>query len=158
MLLKLLLTMLLSFSLAASGYARETLYTWKDSGGTLHITDQAPPDDAEILEISPGGHEQFQDVNKQRQPSAGKTPKLNGKRRDALRKEAASLREEETAARKLATELTFEAQELRSRSAIKKVKKKYRRRARELEQEAEQALEKAETAARKAEKIEKILH
>lgn len=139
-------------------YGSENIYTWKDARGVIHITDKSPPDGVEIMDISPAPPKPAVKSKKQVQPANRQVTPQSDQQRNILLNQAAMLRAEEAASRQKAEELTAEAQELRSRSAIQKVKRRYRRRARVLEQEASEALEKAEAEAKKAEKIEKRLN
>jgi hypothetical protein len=72
-----------------------------------------------------------------------------------LEEQAARYRTKEAAARQKAADLMEEAAQLRSRSAIRKVKRKYRRWAAVMEQEARQLVSKAEAHARQATELEK---
>ncbi len=135
----------------------ENIYTWKDAQGEIHITDQSPPDGVEIIDSSPAPPKPDM-KSTEKQPKAGKVTRQNVQQREKLLKEFTEYRAEEAAAWKKAEELIAEAEELRSRSAIQKVKRKYRRRARALEEEAGEVIKKAEAAAVQAEKLEKSLN
>lgn len=125
-------------------------YTWIDEQGTTNITDFPPPDNVEILDVSP-----IPEVNRPSYASQELAKsKADAEKRSQLREQAAQKRQEETAARLRASELISEAEELRSRSAIHKVKRKYRRWANAMEDEAEALLSKADSLGSEAAKLE----
>jgi len=121
-------------------------YTWRDANGTLNITDYAPPDNVEILEISPIPH-----VPPPPAPEVLPEAKVE---KQQLLKSAAALRQQEEALRTKATDLINEATELRSRDAIRKVKRRYSRFARRMEDEAQGLITSADQAAQKAAALE----
>ncbi|HHO47254.1 MAG TPA: DUF4124 domain-containing protein [Desulfobacteraceae bacterium] len=141
----------LSLLVYGAGHAGVYNYTWKDEQGVLNITDYPPSEGVEILDIRPVPRQQVK--RHARPPEAARAADAQKSRR-LLEGQAARYRAEEAAARHEAVSLLREAQHLRSRSAIRKVKRKYRRWAAVMESEARQLVHRADALAKKAEKLE----
>lgn len=138
--------------LAGTCHGGNNNYTWKDAHGTLNITDYPPPEDAEIIDISPIPSPPAETVPAA--PQSQGTLQEQNTTRNQLLAEAAALRKEEETLRLRAAELNAEAEELRSRSAIQKVKRRYRRWARGMDQEAADLISRADSLAGKAQALE----
>ncbi|MDD3618838.1 MAG: DUF4124 domain-containing protein [Desulfobulbaceae bacterium] len=141
----------LSLLVYGAGHAGVNNYTWKDAQGVLNITDYPPPEGVEILDIRPVPRQRVK--RPARPPEAARAADAQKSRR-LLEGQAARYRAEEAAVREDAVSLLQEAQHLRSRSAIRKVKRKYRRWAAVMESEARQLVHRADALAKKAEKLE----
>lgn len=129
----------------------DTIYTWRDKAGNLHITDYAPPDDAEILEMAPR-------IQVEKPVITDDTASQTERNKEALINRALALREEEKTERLRAKELLAKANMYRSRKATSKRKRRYRRKAQAFEKEAELALQKAEALAVEAAELEKATY
>lgn len=128
-------------------------YTWKDAEGNLFITDYAPPDDAEVLDVRIIPMPEQPQVD----PEIIKEQQLErqSKARRALLTRAAELKKEEQELRRQAADLTEEAGELRRLAKKLHYKQRYRRRAALKEEEAADLANRADELARQADALER---
>jgi hypothetical protein len=154
------LAVTLSVFFWTSGYSDNTLYTWKDDQGTLNITDTAPPDGAEIIDISPAATPPKKKtspakIEKNEKGKTAKKTKAMSMEKKELLSRAAKLRDQEASAVKQREELLAEIESWEAKKGTKRKRRRNKRNINKLQQEVEQVSQEAETAGRKAAALEK---
>ena len=138
--------------LAAVCSAARFSYTWKDAEGNLHITDFAPPEDAEVLDVRVIPMPEPEQID----PEALQQQRIE-QRQDARQEmlaRAAQLRKEEKTLREKAANLREEARELRRVAKKLHYKQRNRLRAGLKEDEAAELDNQADGLAREASALE----
>ena len=146
----------------AAAHAQSTVYTWTDSKGKLHITDEPPPADAsvkDIVESAPPAPVEVRQTEMQRQRRSEK--RLEEQKSSATEEALRRAREADEAAQQAiqkADEQTQQALDYRKRfgnTPSRREEFKYKIRAEEQKAEdaraeAQKAIDRAKTAAQEA--------
>ncbi len=152
---RVILAAVVSVFLWTISYGAENIYTWRDKNGVLNITDQAPPDGVEILDVSPSYRKKAAQQEQSRQVRRQKSYQYTNQK--ILQQKADQARKQEAEALQRADELYSKAQAASEVKGKRKKKRRFYRRARRYQKQAEEAVAQAERAAKQAEKYEKQL-
>ena len=146
---------ILSVFLAGISYGAENIYTWIDKQGVLNITDQHPPDGAEIIDISPSHRKEAERIEQERFIQYENM--LREQEQQRMKTQISQKRKIEAEEQKKADELYHQALSENEVKGTRRIKRWSYRKARIHYREALHASDKAEKARRQADELEKQL-
>lgn len=126
-----------------------------DEQGVLNITDQSPPDGAEIIEVSPSNRKAAEKI--QRERLIRQERRLQEQDRLKINHKAIQARKIEAEAQKKGVDLYQQAISENEAKGTKRKRRWSRRKAGKYYKDAQDAFKRAETARKQAEVLEKRL-
>ena len=149
---KVIAVAIMSILLAGISYGADSLYTWIDDKGVLNITDQYPPEGAQIIDVSPSYREDAEKIEQER--LSRKQMWLREQEEQKINKELLQQQKVEAEQQKKADELYQQAVLGNNKKGTRRTRRWARRKAEKDYLESQQASEKAEEARKQVEALE----
>ena len=149
---KVIAVAIMSILLAGISYGADSLYTWIDDKGVLNITDQYPPEGAQIIDVSPSYREDAEKIEQER--LSRKQMWLREQEEQKINKELLQQQKVEAEQQKKADELYQQAVLENNKKGTRRTRRWARRKAEKDYLESQQASEKAEEARKQVEALE----